>query len=33
VNGQQSFKKWKPYSLSIKFDNGFYFNIGILFPF
>lgn len=33
VNSQQFFLKWKPYSLPIKFDNGFYFNIGILFPF
>jgi hypothetical protein len=33
VNGQQIFEKRIPYSLPIKFDNGFYLNIGILFPF
>jgi hypothetical protein len=33
VNGQQIKKKWRPYNLPIKFDNGFYLNIGILFPF
>lgn len=33
VNGQQIKQKWKPYILPIEFDNGFYLNIRILFPF
>jgi hypothetical protein len=33
VNGQQIFEKRTPYNLPIKFNNGFYLNIGILFPF